>query len=211
MPRVIGVSQILSKEYRELDFEEKWASSFGRPGDPFSMLVYGHPKNGKTSFMMQMAKYLTKFGKVFYNSIEEGDSKSIQDAMIRARMDEIPQGKFMLGTGYYFRDLVEYLKGTNRGKFIILDSRDYMNLTSHQFKTLITRFPNKCFVVICWEQAGKPAGKFAKDIEYMVDIVCHVANYKAKVRGRFGGGQEFVIWEEGIKKGKLAAQGSLFM
>lgn len=210
MPRVIGVSQILRKEYRELDFAGKWADTFGRPGDPFTMLVYGHPKNGKTSFMMQFAKYLTRFGKVFYNSIEEGDSKSIQDAMIRAQMDQIPEGKFMLGTGYYYRDLFEYLKGTNRGKFIILDSRDYMNLTSHQWKNLITKFPHKCFVVICWEQAGKPAGKFAKDIEYMVDIVAHVANYKAKVRGRFGGGKDFVIWEEGIKKGRASAQASLF-
>lgn len=202
MARTIGLSEIMRKEYRTLDFKGKWRETFGEPSDPFTMLVYGHPKNGKTSFMMQFSKYLTNFGKVFYNSIEEGDSKTIKDAIIRAKMEEIQDGKFMLGTGYYYKDMVEYLLGRNKGKFVILDSRDYMNLTSHQFKALLTRFPNKCFIVICWEQAGKPAGKFAKDIQYMVDIVAHVSNYKANVRSRFGGGQEFIIWKEGINQSR---------
>lgn len=196
MGKTYGVSTIMNKSYSTLDFEGKWNSSFGNPASTFNMLVYGHPKNGKTSFMMQFAKYLTNFSKVFYNSIEEGDNKTIQDALVRCKMDEVPDGKFMIGDRYYFQELVEYLKGRNRGRFIFIDSRDYMNLTSHQYKKLITLFPNKCFIIICWEQAGKPAGKFAKDIEYMVDIVAHVSNYKATIRSRFGGGEQFVIWDK---------------
>ena len=196
MGRTLGVSQIMAREYRTLDFTGKWAETFGQPGNPFTMLVYGHPKNGKTSFMMQFAKSLTGFGKVFYNSIEEGDAKTIQDALSRCQMAEVPAGKFMLGDRYYYKELMEYLGTRVKGKFVFIDSRDYMNLTSHQYKKLITTFPQKCFIVICWEQAGKPAGKFAKDIEYMVDIVAHVHNYRAHVRSRFGGGSDFVIWDK---------------
>lgn len=202
MARTLGVSQIMKREYRTLCFTDRWLESFGEVGNPFTMLVYGHPKNGKTSFMMQFAKYLTGFGKVFYNSIEEGDAKTIQDALKRCKMDEIPSGKFMLGDRYYFKDLMEYLSTRDKGKFIFIDSRDYMNLTSHQYKKLITAYPNKCFIIICWEQAGKPAGKFAKDIEYMVDIVAHVHNYRARVRSRFGGGADFVIWDKKPVKGE---------
>jgi len=201
MPRTLGVSQILSKSYHTLAFDGNWAESFGLPSDPFHALVYGHPKNGKTTFMMRFAKYLTQFGKVFYSSIEEGDTKTTQDVFVREKMDEIEDGKFMLGDQYFFHDLVEYLKGKNRGKFIFIDSRDYMKLTAQQPIKLITLFPHKSFIIICWEQAGKPAGKFAKDIEYMVDIVVHVHEFKAKCRSRFGGGKDFIIWNKKPKVG----------
>lgn len=196
MARTLGISQIMNKKYHTLDFSGEWLDTFGAPSDPFHCLVFGHPKNGKTTFMMRFAKYLTGFGKVFYSSIEEGDTKTTQDAFIRERMDEIPHGKFMLGDQFQFTDLVEYLKGRNRGKFVFIDSRDYMKLTAQQYIKLVTLFPRKSFIIICWEQAGKPAGKFAKDIEYMVDMVVHVHDFKARVRSRFGGGKDYVIWNK---------------
>ena len=197
MARTLGVSQILNKNYHTLDFTGGWKDSFGLPSDPFHMLVYGHPKNGKTTFMLRFAKYLaSNFGKVFYSSIEEGDTKTTQDAMLREGMGEIPDGKFMLGDQYFFNDLLEYLKGGNRGKFVFIDSRDYMKLTAQQYIKLITLFPNKSFIIICWEQAGKPAGKFAKDMQYMVDVVVHVHDFKATCRGRFGGNKDFLIWNK---------------
>jgi hypothetical protein len=76
-----------------------------------------------------------------------------------------------------------------------------MKLTAQQYIKLVTLFPRKSFIIICWEQAGKPAGKFAKDIEYMVDIVVHVHDFKAKCRSRFGGGKEFTIWNRKAKVG----------
>jgi hypothetical protein len=210
MARTFGVSHIMNKNYHTLDFTGVWKDSFGLPSDPFHMLVFGHPKNGKTTFMMRFAKYLaTHHGKVFYSSIEEGDTKTTQDAFIREKMDEIPDGKFMLGDQFFFTDLVEYLKGANRGKFVFIDSRDYMKLTAQQYIKLITLFPNKSFIIICWEAAGKPAGKFAKDIEYMVDVVVHVNDFKAKCRGRFGGNKDFVILNKKAVVGdqlKLVAQ-----
>lgn len=202
MPRTLGVSQIINKNYHTLPFEGQWKDTFGLPSDPFHMLVYGHPKNGKTTFMMRFAKYLAiHFGKVFYSSIEEGDTKTTQDAFVREQMIEIPDGRFMLGDQYFFNDLVEYLAKPNRGKFVFIDSRDYMKLTAQQYIKLITLYPHKSFIIICWEQAGKPAGKFAKDIEYMVDVVVHVHDFKAKSRGRFGGNKDFVIWNKKAEVG----------
>jgi hypothetical protein len=190
----------MNKHYHTLDFDGAWLDSFGAPSDPFHALIYGHPKNGKTSLCMRFAKYLTGFGKVFYSSIEEGDTKTTQDAFHREKMNEIEDGKFMLGDQYFFNDLVEYLKKPRTGKFIFIDSRDYMKLTSQQYIKLITLFPSKSFI-ICWEQAGKPAGKFAKDIEYMVDIVVHVHDFKARVRSRFGGCKDFIIWDKKPRTG----------
>ena len=201
MPRVLGISQILNKEYKELPFEGDWKALIGVPSDPFTMLVFGHPKNGKTTLLMRFSKYLSQFGKVFYSSIEEGDTKTTKDVFIRENMKDIEAtGKFMLGDGFFFNDLVEYLKGSNRGRFIVIDSRDYMKLTAQQYIKLVTLFPRKSFIIVCWEQAGKPAGKFAKDIEYMVDTVVHVKDFKAKATGRFGVG-EYTIWNKKPNRG----------
>lgn len=201
MPRTLGVRHILEKQYRSLPFDGEWEQTFGQPSDPFTMLIFGHPKNGKTTFTMKFSKYLTQFGKVFYNSIEEGDCKTIQDTFIRCKMDQLEDGKFMLGDRYFFNDMVEYLKGTNKGRFVIIDSRDFINLTCQQFKKLRLLFPRKSFIIICWEAAGKPAGKFAKDIEFIVDVVVHVRNYHAFPRSRFGGGREYVIWDKAPANG----------
>jgi predicted ATP-dependent serine protease len=196
LPRVLGVNYIMNRQYKRLDIDGAWLESFGHLSDPFRMLVYGLPKNGKTTLIMSFCKYLTRFGKVFYDSIEEGDSSTIQDAYVRAKMDELPDGKFMLGDRFFFADLVEYLKKPNSGRFVVIDSRDYINLTSLQWKKLTVMFPKKSFILICWEAAGKPLGKFAKDIEFMVDVVVHVKNHRAKAVGRFGGGKEYVIWDK---------------
>lgn len=126
MPRTLGVNYIMNKEYRSLPFDGEWLETFGAPSDPFSMLVYGHPKN----------------------------------------------------------------------KFVVIDSRDFINLTCVQFKKLKLMFPRKSFIIICWESANKPAGKFAKDIEFIVDIVVHVRNFKAYPRSRFGGSKEYTIWDK---------------
>jgi hypothetical protein len=202
MARTLGVHYIMNKVYKSLAMEGQWLNTFGALSDPFTMLVFGHPKNGKTSFMMMFAKYLTNFGKVFYNSIEEGDSKTIQDAFVRNRMDEIPDGKFMLGDRYFFADMMEKLAKPNSGRFVFIDSRDFINLTCQQFKKLKATFKHKSFIIVCWETAGKPSGKFAKDIEFIVDVVVHVSNFKAYPRSRFGGNQEFVIWDKKPVKGE---------
>jgi hypothetical protein len=194
MARTFGVKQIMKKKYKLLPFDGEWEETFGQPSDPFTMLVFGHPKNGKTEFMMKYAKYLTRFGKVWYNSVEQGDSKSIQDAFVRNQMDKV--NGFMLGDRYYFEDMMIYLAKPKRGKFIFLDSRDYLKLTTQQWEKLVAEFPNKSFILLCWEKGGHPKGEYAKDIRFQVDIVVHVKNFKAHVESRFGGGKTFVIWDK---------------
>lgn len=194
MARTFGVSQIMKKKYKLIPFSGEWEETFGQPSDPFTMLVFGHPKNGKTEFCIKFAKYLTTFGKVWYNSVEQGDSKSIQDALKRNDMHKV--AGFMLGDRYHYEAMVEYLSKPKRGKFIFMDSRDYMKLTTQQWEDLVAKYPNKSFIIICWEKAGHPKGESAKDIRFQVDIVAHVRTFKAHVESRFGGSKAFVIWDK---------------
>jgi nucleoside-triphosphatase THEP1 len=198
MGRSLGVKQIMAKKYSVYNVNEEWKNAVGTLADPFTMLVYGRPKNGKTSFIMKLCKYLTEHGKVYYNSAEEGDSKTIQDALRLAKMDEVEDGKFILGDNDTFIEMCEKLK-KNRCKICVIDSLDYMRLTTEQFKKLIVQFPNKSFIIICWEKRGKPGNYYAKEIEFQVGCVVHVKNFEAFITSRYGGlGPKipYTIWEK---------------
>ncbi len=201
MKKSLGIKTILGTKYESYPFEGKWLAAFGEPSKPFKQLIFGKPKNGKTSMGMQFCKYLTNFGRVYYNSMEEGNSKTMQQAMINAKMHEVPDGRFMLGDRDSLKDMMEKLK-KNHANFVIIDSRDYIKLTTEQWKLLTTTFPRKTFILICWEQSGKPLGKYAKDIEFMVDMVTHVKNFTAITNGRFGSGLKLVIWDRKPQEGE---------
>ncbi|OAV70486.1 hypothetical protein Barb6_01727 [Bacteroidales bacterium Barb6] len=43
-------------------------------------IVWGNSFSGKTTFVFQRAQYLAGFGKVLFNSCEEGDNPALQNA-----------------------------------------------------------------------------------------------------------------------------------
>lgn len=204
--RAIGVREFLERKFVTYEFEGEWQASFGKPERNFSMLVYGASGNGKTDFCVKLAKYCAGFGKVYYNSFEEGVSKTLQTALIRNNMQEVA-GKIMFGDRETFKEMMARLAKRNSPKFVFIDSRDYMELTHWQYKKMRDAFPKKSFVIICWSKNDKPYGEHAKKILYMADIKVKVHQFKAYPRCRFGGNEPFVIWD-GYRNKQL--QGTLF-
>lgn len=195
MGRTLGVSQILNKTYNSQTLLEKWKHALGDISAPFRWLVFGLPKNGKTTFVLSFCKDVCEFSKVYYNSMEEGDSKTMQEALKRVGMGDTKPGRFMLGDRDTFAEMMVKLQ-KNRAQVVVIDSRDYMKLTTDQYKRLTTAFPKKSFILVCWEQSGKPLGKYAKDIEFMVDMVTHVSRFQALTNGRFGAQLRYKIWDK---------------
>ncbi len=200
MGRAIGISQFMDKNFITYPFDGKWLESFGEPEKNFKMIVYGHSGNGKTEFCIQLAKYMASFTKVYYNSFEQGISKSLQDALHRNNMREVT-GKVMFGDKESVQEMDARLSNRNAPQVCFIDSRDYINLTTQQFKWLIERHKRKCFIIICWEKSGLPKGEYAKDIEFMCDIKVRVSQFKAYIRGRFGGNKTYTIWNRNAKAG----------
>lgn len=203
LKKSIGINELLEVQFNSLEFTDEWLKLFGKPEHNFKMLVYGDPKHGKTDTCIAFAKYLSQFGMVYYNSYEQGKSKSLQDAVKRNRLDEVA-GRVMFGNKDSFEDMKLKLK-TNRSKFVFIDSRDYMNLTLENFKELTTMFPKKSFIVICWEKSGKPAGDQAQSMVYVMDIVVHIKNFTAHPTSRFacdeGGNKPHNFYKGALKNG----------
>ncbi|PZP38398.1 MAG: hypothetical protein DI598_20875 [Pseudopedobacter saltans] len=196
MARALNANEFLSKKFETLKFTDRWKDSFGEPERNFSMIIYGRPKNGKTEFAIQFAKYLTKFSKVLYNSFEQGFSKSLQDAFRRQKMQEVSSNILVIHKES-FEALVARLKKKKSPNVIVIDSLQYIKLTGDQWKYLRSTFTRKIFILIAHAEGDQPKGSAAKEIEYDIDIMCLVKGYQAFPGSRFGGNETFMIWETG--------------
>lgn len=197
--RTIGMFQLQQVKFDLMDFDGEWAASFGKPEKNFASIIYGASGNGKTDFCVKFAKYLANFGKVLYVSHEEGISSTIQEAFERNKMTEV-SGRVILAEKATVDDLVEYLKKRNSPQTVIIDSLDYMRLTTDQYKRLRAVFPKKSFIIVTWSNGDKPKSQYARDIEYMVDIKLRVKGYVVYPRCRYGGNAPFIIWPEKAKQ-----------
>lgn len=201
--RGIGIQDFLERKFITYPFDGPWANTFGQPEKNMKVIIWGDPGHGKTEFCIKLAKYLAGFTKVYYNSFEQGICKTLQDALKRNNMQEVA-GKVVFGDQETFDEMMERLGNRNAPQVCFIDSRDYINLTTSQFKTLIDAHPRKSFIVVCWQSGGKPRGEYAKQIAYMCDVKIQVQNFQAFPRSRFGGNQKFVIWDRNTRAGEQA-------
>ena len=66
-PREVG-----EKRYKTLPWDGEWQRVFGRPALNELWFISGASAQGKSSFVMQLAKKLCEYGRVLYVSGEEG-------------------------------------------------------------------------------------------------------------------------------------------
>lgn len=202
MSRAIGIKDFYERKFVTYPFINQWKAHISTPERNFKAIIYGNSGNGKTDYAIKLSKYLAELGaKVYYNSFEEGISHTLQEAIMRNELIEV-QGKITFGDKETLDEMIVRLKRKGSANVVVIDSRDYMNLTTDQYKRLVGMFPRKAFILLCWSSAGKPKGEYAKAIEYMCDVKIHVHNFVAYPRSRFGGNEKFIIWNKNAQKGE---------
>lgn len=191
---------LYTKRRKQLEFSGEWLDAFGKPEAKGSWIVWGDSFNGKTSFICMLAKYLTKFGRVVYNSLEEGDSVSMTQAFRRVQMEEVRKNILLLDREELF-ELRSRLEGQKAPRFVIIDSVQYFDITQKSYKHLLKDFPDTLFIWVSHEENKLPAGRTARAIRYDSFVKIRVEGYKAFVNSRYRSGKgEFVIWKEGADK-----------
>ena len=195
LKRAISVAEMYKIKFIEMPFEGNWNRSFGEPERTGVWLIWGDSGNGKTDLAIQVAKYLTQFGRVAYDTLEEGPRKSFQLALKRNNMLTVSSRFIILTEG--IDDLKRRLRKRKSPDIVIVDSFQYCGLSKPEYKSLKAEFPNKLFIFISHAEGKQPEGRAAKFAKYDADVKVYVEGYKAFVKSRFGGGDPFVIWDEG--------------
>lgn len=189
-------------------FTGAWEASLGRPAKSGTWLVWGHSGNGKTSFVMQLAKYLCKFEKVLYDSLEESTGLSVQKSLRRHGMADVAR-RFVILDREPMNVLSERLRRKKSPSVVIVDSFQYSGLSYAGYKQLKEEHPSKLFIFISHAEGSRPEGRAAKKVEYDADIKIFVEGFKASCKSRFMDrpGVPFIIWEEGAIKYALGEPG----
>lgn len=196
MARALSIENIINYNPVTLDFEGRWLASFGKPEQCGSWLVWGASGHGKTRFVLQLCKYLCRFGRVAYDSLEEGLSKSMQNAILDVGMKDTAR-RFVLLDKENIADLIERLQRRKSPDIIVIDSVQYTGMTYNDYKKLRDEFPRKLFILISHADGKEPAGRVAKSIRYDAFVKIRIVGYKAFPISRYGGGEAYTIWEKG--------------
>lgn len=195
--RAVSVEEILKKKFIELQLPPEFEKLLGTPEMSGVWIIWGESFNGKTAFAMQLAKALTKSGKVFYNTLEEGARKSMQNAVITQNMQEVKR-RFLIGNREGIDDLKDRIRRKKSADIIFIDSLQYTGLNKKEYKLLKEEFPKKLFIFISHADGKNPEGSLAKFVKYDADVKIRVEGYKAMCLSRLGGDKEpYIIWAKG--------------
>lgn len=199
MARAYSINNVLTAKFPELPFDGAWLEAVGKPQPTGTWFVYGPPKNGKTTFTMMLAKYMTNFKRVLYLPYEEGISLTTQMALERVQMREVG-AKMAIGLPEPVNELMVRLEKHRSHDVVITDSIQFAGFNWEEYKRLKANFPQKIFTYISHIENGKPDGKTAQRIMRDANVVFRVEGFRAFPTGRYGGGKTIDIWPEKAKQ-----------
>ena len=201
LKRAYSPIEIQNMNIPTFDFTGDWEASLGKPARVGTWIIWGHSGNGKSSFAMQLIKYLCKFERVIYDSLEESTGKSLQMSLNRHNMEEVNR-KLLILDREPMEKLSERLSRKRSPGIVIIDSFQYSGLTYSSYKELKERHSNKLLIFISHAEGMRPEGRAAKKVEYDADIKILVQGVRAMCKSRFmeKPGVPFTIWEEGAAK-----------
>ena len=179
-------------------FEGVWADNFGHPPVGSKWMIWGESAGGKSTFVMQLAKYLTKFGRVDYYPDEEGmNSESLQRRLQMCKMETEDRFKVCAAEGY--KEILEDMKRRRSADVYIFDSWQTMGFTYTQFMDLKRFFPGKTMIWVSRSLRDEPMGNSAIKAKFDCDLKVFVKGYAATCLGRFqpAAGSQYIIWQEG--------------
>lgn len=196
MKRAMSAKQALSQKKELIAFSDQFRNAFGAPERCGTWFVWGQSGNGKSSFVMQLAKELARTERVLYVSREEGTSLSFQEQLKRHNMADVGRN-FLISTDDT-DDLIDRLRKRRAPRVVIIDSLQFMDMDYNKYKEIVEEFPHVLFIFISQVRGKKPDGRTANRIQHAAMLKVFVEGYRAISNGRFFGELGYMnIWEEG--------------
>src|SRR3989339_130310 len=202
MTKALSVHQVLSGKRNVIAFDGKWQKTFGNPELSGTWIIWGQSFSGKTTFTLDLCKYLCSFEKVMYNSLEEGAGRSMQLPFERVGMEEVSR-RFALLEGEPIPELIDRLKKHKSPSVVVIDSLQYADLSYKEYKQLKRLFPSKLFIYVSHAEGKLPDGRLANKVRYDAHCKIRVEGYRAFVNSRFAEEADenyITVWEEGANR-----------
>lgn len=198
--RALTTRNVFDAKNEPLPLDGAWLSAFGEQDFGGAWLIYGREKNGKTTFALMFARYLSRKEPVLYISAEESPgSRNFQRAMMRAGIT-VADRNLRWQSYMAFDDIVKTLRKRRAPRIVFLD-----NLTKYRRKVrpdrltdLLDEFPKTTFIFLAHENPddGEPLGALAFECKIFASMIIRIEGLVARVVGRGDADGELVIDEE---------------
>ncbi len=208
-------SNIVATKHETMAFTGKWLESFGEPPADGDWIIYGTSGSGKTGFALQLAKYLTNFGRVLYWQREQGNSKTFQKSWKREKMQECGTQITVADDDTTFEEIIKKMTQRKGYDFLITDSlttlRYYIEQINNEdvvksfgivnYERFRKRMKNKLRIWLSHEKNGIPDTGVGDYIMKLADLKMRCEGFKVMTNSRSGDKmKDFVIWEKGAKE-----------
>ena len=198
--RALTVKEILNKKRQTFPFAGEWADAFGQPERTGVWFIWGRSGNGKTSFVLQLIRELCKWDRVAFDSMEEGDSLSMRDKLVRHGMADVGNRLHLLDAEP-MSALSERLSKRKSYNIVVIDSFQYTQMTYKDYIQFKEQHKDKLFIFLSHAAGSLPRGSAAGGVMYDATLKIWVEGFKAFSKGRFiGPTGEFTIWDEGAER-----------
>lgn len=172
-------TEFAKEKFKTVGFTGKWAQLIGDPSEPFKLMVWSKPGKGKSSLMIEFAKYMASQHKrtVLYCANEEGLNHTLQEKF--TRMDAFDplitiSQSLPLNLGLY--------------NYVFIDSVTSFKLSIKDLEDLIKTYPATCFMFI-YQSTVDGGYRGNKEVEHLVDVSIYIneLGYATAQKTRFGG------------------------
>lgn len=195
MKKALSMVDLMRKNREVYAFEGALQEAFGQPEQNGVWFIWGRSGNGKTSFVLQLCKELTRYGKVAYDSLEEGDSLTMQNALMRVGMGDVGRRFILLNES--LKELDTRLKRRRSPDIVVVDSFQYAHIELKQYEEFIDQHKNKLIIFVSQADGLKPWGRTAQSAMYSASLKIWVEGYRAISKGRYRGNLGYyTIWAE---------------
>jgi hypothetical protein len=209
LKRGLSTANLINKKYEKLSLSPRWHAAIAEPRATGVWFACANSGNGKTSGILQLCKELCRIGKGIYNSLEEEDDLTMQDAFVREGMASV--GSKLILTWETLEELDERLSKPKSPWFVVIDSVQYLRCRFSDYLKFKRKHKNKLIIIISQAEGKEPKGKLAKDIKYDASLKLWIEGFVMYSQGRYIGPLgHYVINEEraALYHGKIENQAS---
>lgn len=198
MKRAVSVTDLENYAPRLLPFEGPWRDLIGCPELKGSWLIWGEPGSGKTRFSLQLARYLARWYRVGYNSLEEGLSQSLKLAFSQIDMGTVKRRVILLEEP--IPELIRRIQQPKSPRIWFIDSVQYTGMNYADYRKFRELFKDRLLILISHARGRLPEGRTAEKIQYDAFVKIRIEGYRAFAKTRYGGTSHYDIWPEGAAR-----------